>query len=358
MKNSTEITVPLARLIKVGKPFWLSEKRSEAIWLLLSILGLLAAVSALGALTNFVLGRFMTALESKNVTGFYWLLAGYVLALGAAAPISNYYGYLRTKLALVWRKWLFKSIVTRPTFARVIMKTLKPQQRGQLAQDVDTFCNMSVGLFISILDAIITVATFSLVLWTISPLLMKVVFTYSLIGCIITAWLGNRLVGLNQEHIVLETNMRYILTEIEVKEGETAEERRLVADILRSLGRCIGNAESIMFLNRTLGFFTSGYNMLVAIIPAAIAAPIYFEGQMEFGDIVRAGMAFTQVFGGMTLFVNQINPISAYAATINRLGLFVESMERSEESSHSTEERPDGAPQCKIDVSNCEVTHQ
>jgi vitamin B12/bleomycin/antimicrobial peptide transport system ATP-binding/permease protein len=329
MKCITKTSVPLTRLIMVGKPFWVSEKKKEAIFLLLSILGLLGAVSALAVCTNFVAGRFMTAIQAKDVVSFYWLLVAYVMSMAVAAPIGNYYGYLRTRLALSWRKWLVKCLVSRSSFIRVVEKLLKPQ-RGQIAQDVDIFCNMSVGLFISFLDAIITVVTFSAVLWSISPFLMKVVFMYSLMGCIITAWIGNRLVGLNQEHIALETNMRYILMEVEVEPTAKSSERRQRAQILKSLCSCIGNAESIMFLNRTLGFFTSGYNMLVAIIPAAIAAPMYFQGQMEFGDIVRAGMAFTQVFGGMTLFVNQFNPISAYKATIDRLGLLVETLDKAD----------------------------
>ncbi len=50
----------------------------------------------------------------------------------------------------------------------------------------------------------------------------------------------------------------------------------------------------------------------------------YFDNQIDFGEITRAGMAFTTIFGGMTLLVQQITGISSYAANINRVGSMVE----------------------------------
>jgi ABC-type uncharacterized transport system fused permease/ATPase subunit len=37
--------------------------------------------------------------------------------------------------------------------------------------------------------------------------------------------------------------------------------------------------------SRNLNFFTSFYRFLIQILPAAVVAPLYFRGEIEFGVI-------------------------------------------------------------------------
>lgn len=335
MHSKTTSNQTLRRLVLVGKPFWVSKLKYQALGLLLSVVLLLLAVAGINVFVSAIAGRFMTALQARDVANYYSYLMIYAGALVAGTPIIVFYQFLRTKLALVWRKWLTQHLVSR-YFSNQAYYQLSndhtidnPDER--LSQDVDTFCNSAVGLFIAVLDSTITVVSFIGVLWTISLTLTVTVVLYSLLGCLVTVWIGNKLVELNFQHIKLEADMRYAMADVRRDVESIAfyrGERNAKLVIFKRLVAAIKNLELIMVLNRNLTFFTANFNFLVILIPVAITAPLYFSGTMQFGDITRAGMAFAQVFAGMTLLVAQYNGISGFVANINRLGTFVEALDR------------------------------
>lgn len=322
------------RLYAIAKPFWVSSQKGRGIALLVAVLLLLSGVSAVNVYINYIAGKFATALQLRDVGQYYVFLFTYAAALLVATPIIIYYQFLRTKLSLVWRRWLSQHLISRYFANRAYYKISSdpnmdnPDER--LTQDVETFCNSAVGLSIAVLDAFITVVSFVGVLYTISALLTFVVIVYSLFGCFLTLYIGRRLVDLQFQHTKLEADLRYVMTDVRRDVESIAfygGERRAKLQVFRAVKDAIGNLELMMILNRNLGFFTTNYNALVVLIPAAVIAPLYFAGDMQFGDITRAGMAFAQVFGGMTLIIGQFIGISAFTANVNRLGSFLESMD-------------------------------
>ena len=86
-------------------------------------------------------------------------------------------------------------------------------------------------------------------------------------------------------------------------------------------------------MNRNVGFFTTGYSYLIQILPALVVAPLFMDGDIEFGVITQSAMAFAQLMGAFSLIVTQFQSISSYAAVIGRLGKLSEAIE----TLHSTE---------------------
>src|SRR5205085_2849529 len=84
----------------------------------------------------------------------------------------------------------------------------------------------------------------------------------------------------------------------------------------------------ITSVNRNLGFFTTGYNYLIQIIPTLIVAPLFIRGEVEFGVITQSAMAFAQLLGAFSLIVNQFQSISSFAAVIARLSALAEAVEQ------------------------------
>jgi putative ATP-binding cassette transporter len=81
-------------------------------------------------------------------------------------------------------------------------------------------------------------------------------------------------------------------------------------------------------VNRNLGFFTTGYNYLIQIIPMLIVAPLFIRGKVEFGVVTQSAMAFAQLLGAFSLIVNQFQSISSFAAVIARLSALVGAVEK------------------------------
>ncbi|XP_043810989.1 ABC transporter D family member 2, chloroplastic-like, partial [Manihot esculenta] len=80
--------------------------------------------------------------------------------------------------------------------------------------------------------------------------------------------------------------------------------------------------KKLLISSRNLEFFTNGYRYLIQILPAAVVAPMYFSGKIEFGVINQSVSAFNHILGDFSLIVYQFQSISAFSAIIDRLGEF------------------------------------
>ncbi|MBK7747937.1 MAG: hypothetical protein IPI39_11860 [Candidatus Obscuribacter sp.] len=303
--KSANNALPWKRLWKIGRPFWVSEKRNIAMLHLVAVLVLLLANALLAVFINYTAGHFMTAIEQKSLGDFYHYLLVYIGAFIVVTPVQVFYDLMRTRLALVWRKWLSEVSSQLYYSDRAYYRLSKnsdidnPDQR--MTQDVDSFCNSSVGLFISVLDAVVNVSMFIGLLWAISPTLTYTVIAYSAGGSLIVVLIGKALVKLNFRQFKVEADLRYSFTETRRDAESIALSRSEDVALNHANGQLdsiIDNLMSIMLVHRNIHFFTGPYNRLMPLIPAAIIAPLYFKGAAPFGDITQATMAFTSVFQG------------------------------------------------------------
>lgn len=49
---------------------------------------------------------------------------------------------------------------------------------------------------------------------------------------------------------------------------------------------------------------------LIQILPAAVVAPLYFQGKIDFGVINQSSSAFNHILTDVSLIVYQVRPIS------------------------------------------------
>jgi putative ATP-binding cassette transporter len=181
------------------------------------------------------------------------------------------------------------------------------------------------------MNGILAALSFSGVLWTISPLLFCVAVGYALIGTLTAIYLGKPLVGFNYRQSDLEANFRADLIHIREHAESVAllrREGRLTTRLLRRLEELAANFRRITSVNRNLGFFTTGYNYLIQIIPALFVAPLFIRGEVEFGVITQSAMAFAQLLGAFSLIVNQFQTISSFTAVVARLNALTDAIEK------------------------------
>jgi vitamin B12/bleomycin/antimicrobial peptide transport system ATP-binding/permease protein len=77
---------------------------------------------------------------------------------------------------------------------------------------------------------------------------------------------------------------------------------------------------------RNLAFFTTAYRYLPVVLPFLVLFPLYFSGKIEYGDMVQANFAFAQVYAALSLIVSQIEPITNFAAGVQRLSAFADAV--------------------------------
>ncbi len=96
------------------------------------------------------------------------------------------------------------------------------------------------------------------------------------------------------------------------------------------LDSLIANFREITSVNRNVGFFTTGYNWMIQIIPILIIAPAYIAGKVEFGVITQSTAAFATAVAAFSLVVTQFQSLSAFAAVSARLHSMAEALDQAQ----------------------------
>ncbi|KAL0328690.1 UNVERIFIED_CONTAM: ABC transporter D family member 2, chloroplastic [Sesamum calycinum] len=161
------------------------------------------------------------------------------------------------------------------------------------------------------------------ILYGIYPPLFLVLLGYSLGGTAISVYLGRGLVTLNFLQEKKEADFRYGLVRVRENAESIAfyngEENEMQL-LLQRFRSAFENLSKLLISSRNLEFFTNGYRYLIQILPAAVVAPMYFSGKIEFGVINQSVSAFNHILGDFSLIVYQFQAISAFSAVIDRLG--------------------------------------
>ncbi|MGL5832740.1 MAG: ABC transporter ATP-binding protein/permease [Waterburya sp.] len=303
-------------------------------WGLMSVLLLFSImVSGLNVVNSFLIRYIETALVDKDESTFWLFLRvfGGVFVVGTAIVVL--YTYCQRLLGVYWREWLTQNLLKRYLENRAYyqINALKeidnPDQR--LAEDIQAFTRTSLSLLLSILDAVITLISFVGVLWAISSSLSLVLIGYALFGTIVTVLLGRRLIGLNYNQLQREADFRYGLVHLRDNAESIAfygGESQELESVGQRFVRAISNYHVLIGWQRNLDFFTTGHSYFVRILPYVVVAPIYLAGKIDFGAITQANMAFFQIFGALSIIIVQFEVLTAFAAGINRLAAFDETL--------------------------------
>lgn len=305
-------------------------------WIFLTILFLLSiSVSGLNVIISYVGNFFTTALAQRNEGEFWRFLYVYAGVFVVGTPIVVMYTYTRDRMGNYWRKWLTHSFLEkyfgdRSYYQIDASKSVdNPDQR--ISEDIKAFTITSLRFLLILLSAVIDIILFTGILWSISRKLPVFLIIYAVAGTVITVLLGQRLIPLNFNQLRKEADFRYGLVHVRDNAESIAfyqGEERETRQIGRRFLAAFHNFNLLVGWQRNVDFFTTGYRYLVIILPALILAPIYFAGEIQYGDITQANFAFGQVLGAFSVVVSQIEALSAFAASINRLSGFSEVLEK------------------------------
>lgn len=320
------------------REFAASEAGGRARAMFAALLVLLVAINGLNVVNSYVGRDFMTAIEARSMPGFVSMALLYVLVFAASTVAAVIYRFTEERLGLLWREWGTRRLVGRYLergayyWLREGPELTNPDQR--IADDVRTFTAMTLSLALVLLNTTFTIFAFSGVMWSISPALFLTAVAYAALGSLLTVLFGRPLVWLSYDQADREASLRSELVHVRENAESIAvlrREGRLGARLLGRVDALVANTKRIIAVNRNLGFFTTGYNYLIQIIPILIVAPLFIRGHAEFGVISQSSMAFSHLIGAFSLVITQFQQISAYAVVLARLGELDESIERTEE---------------------------
>src|SRR6516165_4361561 len=332
--------VTVRRFARAVRDFMTSEVRWRACGLFALLIAFALTLNGLNVVNSYVGRDFITAISHRDWTGFIRQAVRYVGVFAGSTAVAVLYRFTEERLGLFWRVWLTRRIVRRYLADRTYLHLKEsatienPDQR--IADDVRAFTSTTLSFTLMFMNGALAVLSFSRVLWTISPLLFGVAISYAVLGTLATIYLGRPLIWLNYRQSDREATFRSDLIHVRENAESVAllgREGRLTARLLRRIEDFAYNFRRIISVNRNLGFFTTGYNYLIQIIPMLIVAPQFIRGEVEFGVVTQSAMAFAQLLGAFSLIVNQFQSISSFAAVIARLSALVGAVEKEPASS-------------------------
>ena len=344
--------------LALALPYFRSEHRWQAR-------GLLAAIVALnlGAVTMLVFINdwnrlFYDALQDKNQSVFWTQLGRFTYLAFGYVVISVYKFYLTQLLEMRWRAWMTAHTTTRwlanHAFYRLELARFaaaspqhtpdNPDQRIQ--EDLNLFTAHSVNLSMGLLNAAVTLASFVGILWQLSGafsfslgagsysipgFMVWMAVLYCGVGSVLAHLIGRPLIGLNFQQQRVEADFRHHMARVReysesiaLDRGEAVESAQLE---LR-FGRVLANYLALLKAQKNLTWFTSGFGQAAVVFPFIVAAPRFFSGTIQLGELMQIASAFGRVQDSLAWAVDNYDSLASWRATTDRLTSFEAALAR------------------------------
>jgi vitamin B12/bleomycin/antimicrobial peptide transport system ATP-binding/permease protein len=286
-----------------------------------------------------------------HLSGIFFPLAIGSVALGVAQV------FVRMTIQRRWRGWLTHAVLTRwLANGRYYQLNLvsgdhtNPEYR--IAEDLRVATDSPVDFLAGVTSALLSAATFIVVLWTIGGAL-----TLSLAGSSITIpgflviaavlyaaiasgsimAIGRSFVQISEDKNQAEAEFRYTLTRVR-ENGESIallggeeEERdgidKTLGGVLRQWARLAGQ-----HMRTTL--VSQGSSLVAPVVPILLCAPKFLEGHMTLGEVMQAASAFTIVQGAFGWLVDHYPGLADWNACARRIAslmMSLDALERAEQ---------------------------
>lgn len=343
----------LADVWRLSIPYFRGEDRWRGGALLVAVIALEVGWVYVIVLINQWNAVFYDAIQQKDYPAFVhqlWIFAFYA---AVAIAVAVYQLYLRQWLQIRWRTWMTEKYLTAwladETHYRMRLKgdqADNPDQR--IAQDINSYISQTLGLFLGLLNAVMTLVSFIVILWGLSGdfsfnlfggswnipgYLVWAAFAYAAAGTLIAHLIGRVLVKLKFDQQRYEADYRVDLVrvrengeQIALMQGGPVERARL----LSRFGHVVHNYWGIMIAQKRLTWFTAGYGQLSVIFPFVVVAPAYFTGAIQLGQLMQTASAFGQVQGAFSFFISSYTELAEWKSVVDRLVGFERSVQETQ----------------------------
>src|SRR5882724_2291603 len=290
------------------------------------------------------------AIENKDSGAVFYLSAVFFpLAIGSVL-LGVAQVFARMGIQRRWRAWLTSSVVSRwLSNGRYYQLNLvggdhqNPEYR--IAEDLRIATDSPVDFIAGVTSALLSAATFIVVLWTIGGALTvtlggstltipgflvitAVLYAAIASGAIMT--IGRRFVQVSEDKNQAEAEYRYTLTRVR-ENGESIallggeeEERdgidKTFSKVLRQWARLAGQ-------HMRTALVSQGSSLFAPVVPILLCAPKFLDGSMTLGQVMQAASAFGIVQGAFGWLVDNYPRIADWNACARRIASLMMSLD-------------------------------
>ena len=338
------------RVWALTTPYFSSEEKWKARALLAAIVVLnLGAVYMLVQINEWN-RLFYDSLQNKDQAVFWQQLLRFTYLAFAYIIIAVYRFYLTQLLELRWRAWMTTHYLQRwlagQAFYRMELARFSnsgappdnPDQRIQ--EDLNLFTTYSVSLSMGLLNALVTLASFVGILWGLSGgfsfnlggqtyeiagFMVWAAVAYCVAGTVLTHYIGRPQIRLNFQQQRYEADFRHHMVRVReyseaiaLDKGEAVERGHLD----RRFVSVLANYLRLIKAQKNLIWFTNFFGQAAVVFPFIVAAPRFFSGAIQLGELMQISSAFSQVQESLSWFVDNYSTLATWRATTDRLTSF------------------------------------
>jgi len=340
----------LSRFWQTARGFWSGHRRALA-WGLTAGLLLVVLLNIAASYGMNLWNRAMfDALQNKNGQTVLFLSFVYFVLLAASVGVNVVQVYGRMTLQRTWRRWVTDTIIDRWLAAGhyyqlnlVSGEHQNPEYR--IADDVRVATEAPVDFFTGVLQALLSAATFIVVLWTIGgaldftlagvPIhvpgfLVVAAVLYAAIASGSMVLIGRRFVAVSENKNQSEAELRYLLTRLR-ENGESIaliqgeEEERAGVD--RSLRKVLRTWRDICFQTMKTTMVSQTSSFIAPVLPVILCAPKFLDGTMSLGQVMQAASAFTIVQQAFNWLVDNYPKLADWTASAHRAASLLVSLD-------------------------------
>jgi putative ATP-binding cassette transporter len=339
------------RVGHLSAPYFQSQDKWKARGLFAAIVALNLGSVYLAVLFNDWYGRFYDGLQAKSATVFWTEIGNFSYIAFSAIVVAVYRFYLTQLLEMNWRKWMTNYYMQRwldgKAFYQMELARFtehngaapdNPDQR--ISEDVNGFTAQTVGLSMGLLNASVTLASFVGILWGLSGaftvnlagdayvipgFMVWMAVLYCLVGSVLSHYIGRSQIALNFEQQRREADFRNHMMRVrEYSESIALDRGQAVeqAHLSTRFTSVLANYLALLKAQKNLIWFTSFFGQAAVIFPMIVAAPRYFSGAIQLGDLMKINSAFGRVQDSLSWFVDNYSSLAAWRATVDRLTSF------------------------------------
>jgi putative ATP-binding cassette transporter len=335
----------LATVWRIAAPYFRSEDKWAGRGLLAAVIAIELTVVFLTVLFNRWNNVFYNALQEHNQAVFTYQI-GYFCVLAAFwIGLKVYQLYLNQWLQIRWRRWMTARYLggwlhEANHYRMQLLGDAADNPDQRIAEDTQRFVEQTLALGIGLLSAVVTLASFIVILWDLSnqaPLhlfgkdipipgyLVWGALIYALLGTLLTHLIGRPLVALNFQQQRFEADFRFNLVrtrenaeQIALLRGEPVERMRLLSRFASVVNNWLG----IMQRTKKLTAFTATYSQVSVIVPYVLIAPAFFAEKIQLGGMMQTVNAFSSVQDALSFFIASYRTLAEWQAVVARLSGF------------------------------------
>lgn len=335
-------------------PYFKSDEKWKARGLLLAIVLLNLAAVYMLVLINDWNRLFYDALEKRDQPVFWAQLLRFTYLAFAYIIIVVYKFYLTQLLQMRWRAWMTQHYLQRwlhgnafykMELARFASQGSTPDNPDQrIQEDLNLFTGYTISLSMGLLNALVTLASFVGILWGLSGgftfslgsgtheipgFMVWAAVAYCAVGSVITHYIGRPQIPLNFQQQRYEADFRHHMVRIREYSEAVALDRggaveRQHLDLRFS--RVLANYLQLIKTQKNLVWFTNFFGQAAVVFPFIVAAPRFFSGAIQLGELMQISSAFGRVQDSLSWLIDNYSTLAAWRATTDRLTSFEESV--------------------------------